>query len=349
LTTTTMEAVVQHSLEPGHVELRETGAPEPGRGEVLLRVGAVGVCGSDVHQYLGSQSWPVDVPVTLGHEFCGTVAALGEGVGGFSEGDRVVSETAARICGRCALCRSGDYNLCPERKGFGYGVDGAMAGYVAVPARCLHRIPDRLPFEVAAMSEPCCVAYNAVAERADVKPGDSVLVLGPGPIGLLCLLVARLNGATTTVVAGLAQDHERLSLARELGATRTVDLQAEGIEGAVAETGDGLGFDVVVDAAGASASFGTAVEAVRPLGQIVKVGWGPKPLGFSLDPIVQKAVTVRGSFSHNWGTWEKVVALLSAGDLDPRPLVGMRSPLSGWKEAFEGMHEGRFAKAVLSP
>lgn len=345
----TMRAVVQWGAEAGQVELREVAVPQPGEGEVLLRVRAAGVCGSDVHQFHSTASWSVALPVTLGHEFTGTIAALGPGVSGWTEGDRAVSETAAYICGVCAYCRSGHYNVCPNRRGFGYGADGAMAGYVRVPTRCLHAIPDALPFETAALTEPCCVAFNALVERARIRPGDSVLVLGPGPIGLLCAAIARLHGAATVIVAGLSSDFPRLALAPRMGAGRTVDLGAEDALEVVAGVGDGYGVDVVVDASGASAAFDIAMAAVRPLGQIVKVGWGPKPLDRSLDPLVKKAVSVHGSFSHTWTTWERVIALLASGDLDAAPIVGLRAPLDGWRDGFEEMHAGRVAKSVLLP
>ena len=345
----TMPAVVQYDLTAGAVELRELSRPQPGEGEVVLAVSAVGVCGSDVHQYHATQSWPVATPVVLGHEFTGVVAAIGPGVSGWREGDRVVSETAAFICGVCALCRSGNYNLCPHRKGFGYGIDGAMAGFVRVPARCLHRIPEHLPFETTALTEPACVAYNAVVERSALRPGDSVLVLGPGPIGLLCLLMARLRGASTTIVAGLSRDAARLVLARTLGATHSVEIDTADVLEAVRGTGDGLGVDLVIDAAGAASAFQLALAAVRPMGQITKVGWGPGPLGFSLDPLVQKAVTLNGSFSHTYGTWERVIGLMASGQLDVSPLVGLRAPLAAWQQAFDGMHTGDVVKAVLTP
>ena len=153
---TTQTAVVQFALEPHAVELREIPIPDIGDGEVLLEVGAVSVCGSDVHQSRNTHSWPVNIPVVLGHEFGGTVAGVGRGVTAFREGDRVVSETAAEICGTCMLCRTGRYNLCPARKGFGYGVNGAMAQYVRVPcalpashsrhATVRHRLPRRTTF-----------------------------------------------------------------------------------------------------------------------------------------------------------------------------------------------------------
>ena len=164
------------------VELREVPVPEIGDDDVLLEVGAVSVCGSDVHQCYDDAFVAGEHP---GRRWATSSAApsprSGRAVDGFKEGDRVVSETAAVICGTCLMCRTGRYNLCPTRKGFGYGVNGAMAEYVKVPARCLHHVPDSLPFELACLTEPHCVAYNAMCVNATIKPGDSVLVLGPGP------------------------------------------------------------------------------------------------------------------------------------------------------------------------
>jgi len=347
--TNVMSGVVHYALEPLAVELRETPLPAIGEDEVLVRVGAVGVCGSDIHQYHNSQSWPVRVPVVLGHEFCGIVAALGARVKGFREGDRVVSETAAKICGECLYCRTGKYNLCPKRSGFGSGTHGAMANYVGVPARCLHHIPDVLPFERAALTEPCCVAYNAVAMKSHIQQGDTVIVMGPGPIGLLCTEMAHIAGAGTLIVAGTSQDASRLDVARALGATETLDVQNMNIVEFMRTIGDGLGADLVIDAAGASVVLKTALEIVRPGGQITKVGWGPQPLDFSLDPLVQKAVRLQGSFSHTFENWEKVVAMLARGQIRVDPLISQVAALDQWKECFDGMYTGKFVKAVLRP
>ncbi|HEV2495334.1 MAG TPA: zinc-binding dehydrogenase [Terriglobia bacterium] len=348
-----MTAVVHYALQPGAVELREV--PRP-RGladdEVLLASRAIGVCGSEVHQYHNTHSWPVNVPVILGHEFCGVVAAAGKSVKGFREGDRVTSETAARICGHCIYCRTGEYNLCPERLGFGYGVDGAMAEFVKVPARCLHHLPDSVSFESAALTEPCSVAYNATCVKTHIRPGDSVLIFGPGPIGLLCLALARLSGAGWSAVAGLKQDERRLAVARQIGAERTIVLGKDNqqpLTEAIRALGDGLGVDVVMDATGHSATLKSAMAAVRPGGQITKVGWGPQPLDFSLDPLVGKAARLQGSFSHNYPIWEKVIALMASGRLDPRPLVGRMEPLAGWRSCFDGMASGEIVKGVLKP
>ena len=300
-------AVVNYAPEKGSVEIREIPRPQIGEDDVLLEVSHVGVCGSDLHQWTASHSWTVNYPVVLGHEFGGQIHSMGAGVRGWKEGDRVVSETAAVIDPNNAMSRQGLYNLDPTRRGFGYGVNGAMTRFVKVPARCLHHIPDQLPFEQACLTEPCCVAYNAVVINSRIKPADRVIVLGPGTIGILCAAVAKLCGADVAL-AGLESDAGRLAIARKYG-VETFSSDAT----VWARQQDGLGADCVIDAAGASITLKMAMDLVRPNGQITKVGWGPQPLGFSLDPLVQKNVTLQGSFSHNWPVWEKVIALLASG------------------------------------
>jgi len=338
-----MPAVVNYAREPYSVELREVDPPSIGEDDVLLEVAAVSVCGSELHQWAGTHGWPVNYPVVLGHEFAGTVAQPGRRVTGFRQGDRVASETAAVIDPDSPMSRQGLYNLDPSRRGFGYGVDGAMTDYVRVPSRCLHHLPDDLPFEKAALAEPCCVAYNAVVNNAPVRPGDRVVVLGPGTIGLLSTAIARLRGAEVAVV-GLERDRPRLDVAQRYGATPIV-----GDPRPWAMQGDGLGADGVIDAAGISATLETALAIVRPAGWISKVGWGKQPMNFSLDPLVQKNVTLRGSFSHNWPVWEAVIRLLGSGQLDVEPIIGGTWPLARWQEAFETMHSGRIVKALLIP
>ena len=339
----THPAVVNFAPEKHSVELRDVPTPDVGPDDVLLRVAAVGVCGSDLHQWTADHSWPVNYPVVLGHEFAGTVAKVGANVTGWAEGDQVVSETAAVIDPSNPMSRQGLYNLDPTRKGFGYGVHGAMTRFVRVPSRILHRVPANLPLGTAALTEPCCVAYNAVVQNARVRPGDRVVVFGPGPIGLLCAAMAKLCGAEVAVV-GLDRDRGRLDIARQYGCTPLVT----GLE-EWAKAADGLGVDGAVDAAGVSATLKLAMQVVRPNGWISKVGWGPQPLNFSLDPLVQKNITLQGSFSHNWPIWERVIRLLATGQLDVKPIVGGTWPLEQWHEAFEAMHSGAIAKAVLKP
>ncbi len=339
----TCPGVVNFAAAKGSVEIRPMPRPEIGDSDVLLEVANVGVCGSDLHQWTGDHSWQVNYPVVLGHEFGGRIVETGKDVEGWKAGDRVVSETAAIISADNPMTRRGLYNLDPTRKGFGYGVNGAMTKYVRVPSRILHHVPDTLPFEQACLTEPCCVAYNAVVRNARIEPGDRVVVLGPGTIGILCAAMARLCGAEVAVV-GLEADKGRLAIAEKYG--------CEGIVGSARDWAfarDGLGCDGVIDAAGASATLKIALDLVRPAGWISKVGWGPQPLGISLDPLVQKNVTLQGSFSHNWPIWERVLALLTSGQLDVKPIIGGVWPIEKWHDAFEAMHSGQVVKSVLSP
>jgi len=338
----TQPAVINYSSAPMSVEIREIPVPEIGDEDCLMQVAAVGVCGSDLHQWAGVHSWPVNYPVTLGHEFAGRLVRVGSRVTGFKEGDRVCSETAAIIDPDSPMTRIGRYNLDPNRKGFGYGTHGAMTHFVKVPARCLHHVPASLPLRYAALTEPCCVAFSAVVTNVNILPGDRVAVLGPGPIGLLCGAVARLRGAEVAVV-GLPQDRVRLDLAKELGCTPLLNEELKGW----ANARDGLGCDGVVDAAGVSATLKTAIDIVRPAGWISKVGWGRDPLGFSIDPLVQKNVTLQGSFSHTWAIWERVLSLLASKAIDVEKIVGGAWSLEAWHDAFETMHSGKIAKAVL--
>jgi L-iditol 2-dehydrogenase len=343
MNTMKMPAVVNYSPEKGSVEIREIEKPLIGDEDVLLEVENVGVCGSDLHQWTSNHSWPVNYPVVLGHEFGGRIAETGSRVKGWKEGDRVVSETAAVIDPDNCMTRIGLYNLDPTRKGFGYGVNGAMTRYVRVPARCLHRVPENLTFEQACLTEPCSVAYNAVVVNSSIRPGDRVMVIGPGTIGMLCAAVAKLCGAEVALV-GLEHDHNRLNVGKEYGCDIII-----GDASAWARQRDGLGADCIIDASGVSATLKIALDLVRPNGQITKVGWGPQPLGFSLDPLVQKNVRLQGSFSHNWPIWERVIALLGSGQLNVKPIIGGVWPITQWHEAFEKMHKGDVVKSVLKP
>ena len=344
-----MRGLVNFAKEPYSAELRELPVPEIDEDDLLISVRAVGVCGSDLHQYTGTHSWPVNYPVVLGHEFSGVVAKIGHRVKGFKEGDGVVSETAAVLPDDSIFVRRGLYNLEPKRLGFGAGVDGAMASFVKVPARCLHRLPTSLSFEKAALTEPCCVAYNAVCVNSRIRPGETVAVIGPGPIGLLCAVMAKLCGAGHLIVIGIPADAERLQVAQRIGADTSLAAGNENVVNWVKDFGDGYGIDLVIDATGVSASLKLALDIVRPAGQITKVGWGPQPFNHSLDPLVQKAVTLRGSFSHNWPVWENVLMLLASGRIDLDPILNRVAPLEEWQDIFGEMHSGKIVKGVLKP
>jgi L-iditol 2-dehydrogenase len=344
-----MLGLVKTSLAAGAMELREMPIPEAGAGEVLLKVGAAAICGSDLAMYRGAFEHPMQTPVVMGHEFAGTVIALGHGVQGVAVGDRVASETAARTCGKCVYCRSGAYNVCPERKGFGYGVDGAFAEYVSVPVRLLHHLPDHLPFKLAALTEPAAGAHHGVELNHCLRPGDSTLIIGPGPIGLFALQFAYLAGASPLLVAGIGRDRERLALAQRLGADRAINLDEEDARAIVRAVGDGLGVHYIVEATGATQALDLALDVVRPLGTITRIGLGDHPLPFGLNRLTSKAIHLQGTWSHNFADWERVLYLMGTGQLQVEPLVSRVYPLDEWRTAFEDAVAGRVVKAVLEP
>lgn len=332
------------AIGSGQVRLVELAdIPKLRPGEVRVATRAVGVCGSDVHVWHGTQTYPMRFPVTLGHEETGEIVELGEGVAGWSVGQRVVSETARHVCGRCQQCREGRYNLCTERVGFGALVDGSMAEMFVARQEILHAVADRVSDAVAATAEPYCVAFNAVVERARIRPGDTVGVIGPGPVGMFSAQIAGLCGASDVLVFGIPGDAQRLALARTMGASDTAVVSgSEWWRG----TGGESTCDVVIDAAGVSRTLAAAIGLAKPGGQVVKVGWGPEPYNLPLDSVVAKAVDVHGSFSHTWSTWERVLRLLALGRLDPSP--GLRTyHFEDWEQAFSDMSERKTLKPVL--
>ncbi len=343
-----MKALVKFGRRDGDVEIQEIPESEIGPDQVLIEVKAAGVCGSDLHMWREHHSWKIKLPLVLGHEFSGVVVDVGKRVNGFKPGDRVACETAASVCQQCVYCLSGNYNLCPHRLGYGALVDGAFTRYVAARPQILHRIPANVPFEHAALTEPICVAYNALVEKTAINPGDTVVIQGPGPIGIMALQVARLRGAGALIVLGTNADTERLAVAAELGAHHTLNVQQNDPAALIRSLGDGFGADLVVDCTGISKALQQSLELVRPNGRITKIGWGPQPLDFNLDPLVGKAVTLQGSFSHTYPTWERVLGLLSTGQINLKPVIGGIYPLSQWQEAFLAMENGSNVKSVLA-
>jgi L-iditol 2-dehydrogenase len=331
------------AVEPGGQKVRLCEIADPGElaaGEVVVATRAVGVCGSDIHAWHGTQSYPMKYPVTLGHEAVGIVARVAPGVD-VVPGTRVVSETARKVCGRCGACREGRYNLCPQRLGFGALYDGAMADAFVTRADILHTVPDALSDEVAAVTEPYCVAYNAVVERAHVRPGDVVAVIGPGPVGMFAAEISLLAGASEVLVAGVPGDERRLELAKAIGCATSLSdgtwWEDAGLPGSS---------DVVIDSSGVSATLEAALTLTRPGGQVVKVGWGPQPYGRPLDMLVAKAVELHGSFSHTWSTWERVLRLLGKERLRPGGALRVYD-FADWEAAFSDMADRSVLKAVI--
>jgi len=344
----TMKAVVKYALADDKVELRDMPVPSIGDNDVLLRVEAAGVCGSDIEMWRNHFTYHVNTPVIQGHEFCGVIERVGADVQGWKAGDRVVSETSAYVCGQCRFCRSGDYNMCPSRLGYGYGTNGAFTRYVRVRQQILHRIPEGLSFDEAAITEPACVAYNALVVRSRIHPGDVVVVIGPGPIGINCLQMAHIAGAAKLFMIGTPADEKRFRVAAQV-CPRAVMLRGSSEESsaAVMDATSGLGADVVVDAAGNSETLRLSLALVRRLGLITKIGWGPAPVGFSLDLLLTKAITLQGTYGHNRQAWDNVIRLLDSRILNLKPLISHVLPITRWREGYELVESRQAVKVIL--
>ncbi|HEX9934414.1 MAG TPA: zinc-binding dehydrogenase [bacterium] len=344
-----MKAVVKYADVPGATEMRDVPVPEIGKSDVLVEVAYTGVCGTDPHLHKNASAFKFERPFILGHEFAGTIVKIGDDVTGFSIGDRVTAETHAQFCGKCVLCRQNQYHLCKERKGYGFHVDGAFTQFVKVPERICHRIPDNVSLKEASITEPFCVAYKALISNSRICPGDAVVVIGPGPIGILCVKVAQLSGAGDIVVIGTEGDDRRLELSKEFGATLTVNGMKEDPLKKIASLGGGYGADLVVDTAGIAETLKLSMQAVRPAGQITKIGWGTKPVQFSLDPIVAKSVTLKGHFSHTWDVWEHCLVLMEKKRIDLNRIITHEFSIDQWEKAFELVETKAALKVVLKP
>jgi len=344
-----MKAVVKYSNAPGATEIREVPIPEIGETDVLVEVAFTGICGTDPHLHKGTSAFKFVHPFILGHEFTGTIVKAGLKVTGFSKGERVTSETHAEYCGKCAMCKQNNYPLCRERKGYGFHVDGAFTKYVKVPERILHRVPDNVSLKAASITEPFCVAYKALVSNSKVSPGDTVVIIGPGAIGIMCARLAQLSGAAEIVVIGTAGDDKRLELSKEFGATITINSSQEDPLKRIMSLGDGYGAHLILDLAGGSSTLKLSMDAVRPAGQITKIGWGRDPVGFSIDPIIAKSVTLRGHFSHTWDVWEKCLTLMGKGLIDLEKLITHELDIDQWERGFELSESKEAVKVVLKP
>ncbi len=315
------------------VRLDEVAEPRPGPGEVLVRVAACGICGSDLHEYedgpvyIPTAPHPltgVQPPVTLGHEFCGRVAAVGAGVTGLAEGERVAVNPCL-LCGECAWCRRGRPNLCARLGTLGLSRDGAFAPLVAAPASGCHRLPASVDDRAGSFVEPLAVAVHA-ARRARLEPGARAVVVGAGPVGLLLLQVLRARGVAW--VAVVEPREERRRLAAELGATALLDPAAAPDPGrAVAALTDGERAEVAFECVGSEAAFATALRCAGKGGRVVLVGLVPAPVPVSLLALLAHEKELVGSSAYT-DEFPAAIALLAEGRVRVDRLVTGEVPLA---------------------
>ena len=342
-----MKAFVKTGHQPGDAGVRDVSVVRPGPGEVLLGVASCGVCGSDVHAFRSDPGFEwVTTPVTLGHEFSGIVEEVGPGVTRVSPGDRVVA-VAIQGCGRCETCLSGATQLCPDRVAIGLSRDGGMAEYAVMPEEHLVPVPEGLDLAVAALGEPLSVAVHAVDIRAEIEPGQRVVVSGPGPIGVLCGMLARHREAEV-LLTGVGQDSaSRLPAAERVG-LRTANLNEKPLEDHLRDRFGAYAPDVWIESSGSVMALGSALESVRPGGTICVVGLYAEKMRFSPTDAVRREISLLFSYSCNYADYQTALNLLGTGAIDPDPLLS-KYPLGSAPEAFEAVGQGRTVKAMLLP
>jgi L-iditol 2-dehydrogenase len=326
--------------------LREIENPAPEPGEVIVAVEAVGICGSDVHGYTGStgRRFP---GIAMGHEFSGTISMIGPNISAYQVGDTVIVDPIL-TCGTCVMCQSGRSNVCLNRTMIGMHQHGAYAEAVRVPQRQLHRKPPGLSWERASLIEPLSVALHAV-NQTPFLVGESVAIIGSGPIGLLTLLVARLKGAGITIVTD--RSAHRLDLARKLGADVVVNVAEQDPVAAVQAATGGRGVDAAIEAVGIAPTVQQALAITRIGGHITWIGNSAPEVSLNMQHVVTREIAIRGVYAFTSTEFDQSIGLLVSGRLNVDPLIERVAPLADGPQLIHDLAKGTLdaVKVVLTP
>ncbi|MHC4502601.1 MAG: L-threonine 3-dehydrogenase [Planctomycetota bacterium] len=339
----TMKALVKSRPEPG-LWMEDVPVPEPGAGEVLVKIQKTGICGTDLHIHNWDE-WAqehVRTPMVIGHEFAGTVAALGAGVRGFGEGD-VVSGEGHVVCGQCRNCMAGRRHLCKDTESVGVDRAGAFAEFLCIPATNVWYAGDSVPTDVLAFFDPLGNATHTALSFDLV--GEDVLVTGAGPIGIMAAALARHVGARYVVVTDV--NPYRLELAKKMGATLTLDVRERTIEDAQRELGMREGFDVGLEMSGSPDALRSMLENMRHGGGVALLGILPRDTRIDWDRVIFGSLVVKGIYGREmFETWYKMTAMIQSG-LDVAPVLTHRFGVDEYELGFEVMRSGECGKVVL--
>lgn len=338
-----MNALVYHG--PNQMRYEQVNQSMPMAGEVQLQIRAVGICGSDLHGYLGLTGRRTP-PMIMGHEFTGVVAALGEQVTDFAIGDRVACYPVD-FCGTCTKCRAGQQHLCPNRRQFGVlSENGAMAEYLCVPAKTCYPLAATVPFEVGTLMEPLAVAYRAV-QHAGKLTGKKVLIVGAGTIGLLalaCVIVQKPESVTVTDL-----NEARLQVAKRMGATYVINPSIGSFTQEIQTISDSKGMDVAIEAVGASETVQQAMMTLKVGGTAIWIGNNQPMVQVNMQQIVTRELQVCGSFLYSLDEFQAVMKMVNEHQLDVAPLINRVEPMKNGVEVFRELSQnaGNTIKCVL--
>lgn len=344
----TMQALVKTARGAGHLRVKTVSVPRPRLGEVLVRVRAVGICGTDLH--IMRNEYDHAVPLILGHEWSGEIVRLGPGVRGWKIGDRVVGELHTKACGVCRLCRSGNEQICRFKRPYGTYEPGALATYFRIPARLLHRMPQGLSYAEATLIEPTACVIQAYQRIGGVKKTDVVAILGQGPIGLILgSYLARGQKAERVYLIGRSsKSAKRLALARRLGIDRVIDGAQEDPVAVVTKETKGEGADVVFEAAGTESAVRQGIAMLRKDGVMGILGLSKDDIALPWNEAVKKDLDLIFSFSSGRKAWTEAIQAVRRGWIKPKQLITAVQPLSKWRQAFRLLEQGEAIKIVLT-
>lgn len=342
-----IRALMKTAKGAGHVRLRTVPTPAPRAGEVLVRVRAVGICGTDLH--IIRNEYDHSIPLILGHEWAGTIVSLGKGVRGWRVGERVVGELHTKACGVCRLCRSGNEQICRFKRPYGTYEPGALADYFRIPARLLHRIPQKLSFAEATLIEPTACALQGYFRVGGVAKDDIVTVLGHGPIGLILAsyLINAKKAKRVYLVGTSRHGRKRLTLARRLGIHNTIDAEQEDPVSIVRKGTRGEGVDVVFEASGNAAAVQQGIAMLRRDGRMGILGLTKGDVAIPWNDAVKKDLDLIFSFSSNAQAWTEAIRAMERRWIVPRRFITDVLPLARWPEALTRLRKKSAIKVVL--
>lgn len=338
-----MKALAKIKSEPG-IWMTDVPMPEVGHNDVLIKIKRTAICGTDMHIYKWDE-WAqktIPVPMHVGHEYVGVVAAVGQEVRGLQIGQRVSGE-GHLVCGHCRNCRAGRRHLCRNTTGVGVNRPGAFAEYLVIPAENAFPIPDDIPDDIAAIFDPFGNATHTALSFDLV--GEDVLITGAGPIGIMAVAIARHVGARHIVITDV--NEYRLDLARKMGATRAVNVAKENLREVMNELGMTEGFDVGLEMSGVPQAFRSMLEAMNHGGKIAMLGIPPSEAAVDWNQVIFKGLIIKGIYGREmYETWYKMVAMIQSG-LDLTPILTHRFPVDQYQQGFEIMGSGQSGKVVL--
>jgi len=327
-----MTAIVKMAIGSDSISVISWPRPVPKTGQVIVEVHGAGVCGTDLH--IAHDAYPSIPPVVMGHEVAGKVVEIGNGVDPKWMGLRVTCETHHQVC-KCEFCRDGRRNLCKNKTSMGSFVDGGFATYVAVAEELLHVIPDLITDHEAALTEPLACVCHILLDPPLINVADTILVTGPGPIGLLAAQVARAMGGIVTV-CGLEKDRMRIGVAQELGFATTHSPEPES-------------FDVVIECSGSESGISTGLKSARRGARYIAVGIVGHDVNFSADTILYKELLVSSGFAATPQSWNRALRLLENSQVSLSPLISRVEPLKNWSSVYKDLSSAEVLKIVFDP